>query len=54
MNCAEKLLEPSLFNHISWTTGPYSNNFTELFPVISSTKIAQMVLLKWTEGLPEL
>ena len=30
------------------------NNFTELFLWIPSTKIAQMVTLHWTKGLPEL
>ena len=30
------------------------NNFTELFLIMPLTKIAQMVLLHWTKGLPEL
>ena len=30
------------------------NNFTQLFLMITSTKIAQMVLLRRTEGLLEL
>ena len=30
------------------------NNFTELFLMVPSTKIAQMVPLPWTKGLPEL
>ena len=44
----------SLLNDISWTTGPNSNDFTELFLVIPSTEIAQIVPLKLTKGLPEL
>ena len=30
------------------------NNFTELFFMMPSTKIAQMVPLRWTKELPEL
>ena len=29
------------------------NNFTELFLLIPSTKLAQIVLLRWTKGPPE-
>ena len=43
----------NLLNDI-WTTDPNANNFTELFLWIPSTKIAQMVMLCWTKGLPEL
>ena len=35
-------LDLKCLNDISWTTGPNSNNLTELFLVIPSTKIAQM------------
>ena len=38
-------LDLKSLNDISWTTGPNSNNLTELFLVIPSTKIAHMVLL---------
>ena len=30
------------------------NDFTELFLIMYSTKIAQMVLLYWKKGLPDL
>ena len=30
------------------------NNFTELFLIIPSNKIAQMITLRWKKGLPEL
>ena len=44
----------NLLNHISWTTGPIQNNFTELFLITPSTNTAQMVPLFWTKGLSEL
>ena len=33
-------------------TVPIQNNFTELFLMISSTKIAQLILLDQSRGLP--
>ena len=39
-----------LLNH--WSN--FKNNFTELFLLVPSTIIAQMVPLHWTKGLPEL
>ena len=39
---------------ISWTTGPNSNNFTWMFPMMASSKIAWMVPFHRTGGPPEL
>ena len=44
----------SLLNDISWPLLQIQNNFTELFLIIPSTKIAQMGSLRGTKGLPEL
>ena len=41
-------------NGISWTIGPDQNDFTELFLMMYSIKIAQMVPLQWTKGLPDI
>ena len=43
----------ALLNYISLTTGPSSKQFTELFLMVPSTKIAQMVMLQ-IKGPPEL
>ena len=41
------------FNNI-WTTGPNTINFMELFLMMPSTKVAQIVLLRLSKGLLEL
>ena len=41
--------------HISWITCPNSKHFHRIIPLdTKSTKVAQMVPLRWTEGQPEL
>ena len=44
----------SLNDISSWTTSPNSKIFHRIAPHDASTKIVQMVLIRWTKRLPEL